>query len=158
MDAATIERWILSLGRPYDTLVAEGIIPNLPLQELYKGRDWLDIEPGDGLELSFWAETKRLEAVYITLLKTTPSTVPYQGELPKPFTPMMSQAEVRANFGEPMASKGPVKMPQPMGMTGGWDAYRLDPATHRNMKLVLQYTADLRVDTLVFTLIDKGHD
>ncbi|MDR9863568.1 MULTISPECIES: DUF6392 family protein [Pseudomonas] len=158
MDAATIERWILSLGRPYDAMVAEGVIPNMPLQQLYKGRDWLDIEPEDGLELSFWAETKRLEAVYITLLKTTPSTVPYQGELPKPFVPAMSQAQVRANFCEPMDSKGPIKMPQPMGMTGGWDAYRLDPASHPNIKVAFQYTASLMVDTLVFTLIDKGHD
>lgn len=158
MDAKTIEHWIKSLGRRYDVLVAEGVIPNQPLQELYPGRDLLDIIIAPGLSMSFWAETKRFETLFITLLKTTPSTTEYKGELPKPFAPVMSQSEVRANFGEPMASKGPVKMPQPMGMTGGWDAYWLDPVTHPNIKVVFQYTATLTVNTLVFSLIDKGHD
>lgn len=158
MDAKTIERWIKNLGQTYDTLVAKGVIPNQPLQELYPDRDLLDIIIAPGLSMSFWAETKRFETLFITLLKTTPSTAEYKGELPKPFAPVMSQSEVRANFGEPMVSKGPVKMPQPMGMTGGWDAYRLDPVTHPNTKVVFQYTATLAVNTLVFSLIDKGHD
>ncbi len=158
MDAKTIERWIKNLGGRYDVLVAEGVIPNQPLQELYPGRDLLDIIIAPGLSMSFWAQTKRFETLFITLLKTTPSTTEYKGELPKPFAPVMSRSEVRANFGEPMASKGPVKMPQPMGMTGGWDAYRLDPVTHPNVKVVFQYTATLTVNTLVFSLIAKAHD
>lgn len=157
MDAKTIERWISNLGRPYGTLVAEGVIPNLPLKELYKGRDWLDIEPEDGLELSFWAGTKCLETLYITLLKTTPSTVEYKGELPKPFAPVMAQSGVRATFGEPIESKGPMKLPN-IGMVGGFDAYTLDPATHPNMKVSFQYTITMQVKTLVFSLIDRDHD
>ncbi|MGX5221225.1 DUF6392 family protein [Pseudomonas segetis] len=158
MDAKTIEHWINSLGRSYDALVAEGVIPNQPLQELYPGRDLLDIIIAPGLSMSFWAETKCFETLFITLLKTTPSTVEYKGELPKPFVSTMTQSEVRTNFGEPMASKGPVKMPQPMGMTGGWDSYQLDPVTHPNTKVVFHYTAALSVSTLIFSLIDKGHD
>lgn len=158
MDAATIERWIKSLGRPYGALTADGVIPNQPLQELYEGRDRLHIEPEPGLSLSFWAETKRLETLFITLVKTTPSTLEYKGELPKPFISTMTQSGVRSNFGEPMESKGPVKMPQPMGMTGGWDAYQLDSVTHPNIKLVFKYTTTMQVKTLVFTLINKGHD
>ncbi|WP_417286428.1 DUF6392 family protein [Cobetia marina] len=157
MDAATIERWIKNLGRPYDVLIAEGVIPNMPLQELYKGRDWIDIEPADGLELSFRAETKRFERLFITLLKSTPSTVEFKGELPKPFTPAMSQAQVRANFGEPMESQGPTKLPLNT-VVGGFDAYLLDPATHPQTKVVFQYTAALMVDTMVFALNDTGHD
>ncbi|CAM2945591.1 hypothetical protein SAMN04490207_1942 [Pseudomonas gessardii] len=64
MDATTIALWIKSLGRPYESLVSEGIIPNMPLRELYKGRNWLDIEPEEGMELSFSAESKCLEALY----------------------------------------------------------------------------------------------
>jgi hypothetical protein len=108
--------------------------------------------------MSFWAETKRFETLFITLLKTTPSTAAYQGELPKPFSTVTRQSDVRVHFGEPMASKGPVKMPQPMGLTGGWDAYFLDPITHPNKKVVFQYTATGEVNTLVFSLINKGHD
>lgn len=157
MDAATITRWIKSLGRPYDALAAEGIIPNLPLQELYKGRDWLDIEPADGLELSFWAETKRLESIYITLIQTVDDQPVYQGELPQPFASEMDQASVRATFGPPRESKGPMKLPNLPPM-GGYDTYTLNAATHLNAQAMFQYTADMKVDTLIFTLVDTGHD
>lgn len=40
-----------------------------------------------------------------------------------------------------MSSQGPVKMPQPTGMIGGWDAYRLDRSIHPNGKVLFQYTA-----------------
>ena len=158
MDAEIIQRWIRNLGRTYDALVADGTIPNRPLTELYEGRDWLTLHVEDGIELSFWSETKRFETLYIGLLKSTPSTTVYGGELPKPFVPGMTRSSVYASFGEPMESKGPIKMPAPLGQTGGWDAYRLDPATQPNRKVVFQYTQSLTVKTLVFSLIDRGHD
>ncbi|WP_443190826.1 DUF6392 family protein [Pseudomonas indica] len=157
MDAATITRWIKNLGRPYDTLVTEGIIPNLPLQELYKGRDWLDIEPASGLELSFRAKTKHLETLFVILAKTVDGQSVYRGELPLPFALKMDQASVRATFGPPMESKGPIKLPLNT-KTGGWDAYRLDSAMHPNAKLIFKYAENMAVNTLVFTLIDTGHD
>lgn len=158
MDAMTIESWIKRLGQPYDVLVAEGNIPNQPLEELYPGRDWVDIEPAPGLELSFWAETRNLERVFITFLATMPGVTVYTGKVPKPYTSEMTQSDVRAIFGAPMEFKGPIKMPQPMGQTGGWESYHLDPATYPNVKVVFQYTAAMKVKTLVFSLIDKGHD
>lgn len=156
MDATTITRWINNLGRHYDALIAEGVIPNMPLQELYKGRDWIDIEPADGLELSFWAETKRYERLFITLTPTVEGTTAYKGELPKPFTALMTKAIVRNTFGEPMASQGLTKLPLNT-MAGGADTYKLNPATHPNMQVSFQYTPDLVVKVLVFSLIDKGH-
>jgi hypothetical protein len=45
-----------------------------------------------------------------------------------------------------------------MGQTGGWESYQLDPTSYPNVKAVFQYTAAMQVKTLVFTLIDKGHD
>jgi hypothetical protein len=158
MDAKTIEKWIKNLGRDYDSLVAEGVIPNHPLQELYPGRDLLDMIIAPGLSMSFWSQTKKFETLFITLLKTTPSTSAYSGELPKAFVPPMTRHDVLVYFGEPMTSKAPVMMPQPVGMTGGWDAYVLSPESHPNVKVVFQYTATLAVNTLVFSLIDKGHD
>ncbi|WP_294737284.1 DUF6392 family protein [uncultured Pseudomonas sp.] len=158
MDVVTIECWIKNLGRPFADLVCEGVVPGMPLQELYPGRDLLDVIIAPGLSMSFWAENKRFETLFITLLKTTPSTAAYQGELPKPFSTVTRQSDVRAHFGEPMASKGPIKMPRPMGLTGGWDAYLLNPITHPNKKVVFQYTAMGEVNTLVFSLINKGHD
>lgn len=158
MKAKNIEKWIENLGRGYDSLIAEGVIPNQPLHELYPGRDLLDMIIAPGLSMSFGSQTKKFETLFITLLKSTPSTTAYDGELPNPFASSMTQPEVRAYFGEPMASRAPVMMPQPMGMTGGWDAYKLSPESRPNIKVVFQYTATLTVNTLVFSLIDKGHD
>ncbi|ATN09898.1 DUF6392 family protein [Pseudomonas lactis] len=158
MSAQTINGWIRNLGKRYEDLITEGLIPNQPLQELYDGRDRLHLEPAWGLSLSFWAETKRLEALFITLIKSTPSTLEYKGELPKPLASTMTKSDIRSHFGVPVESGVPVKMPQPGGMTGGWDAYHLDPSTHPNTKLVCKYTSTFQVKALVFTLIDKNHD
>ncbi len=157
MDAATITHWVNSLGRSYDVLVAEKIIPNMPLQELYTGRDWLDIEPAGGLELSFLAKSRRLETVYITLIGTVEGQSVYRGELPKPLSLMMNQVGVRTNYGLPMESKEPTKLPMNRN-TGGWDAYKLDSSTHPNAKLIFKYAENKMVNTLVFTLIDTDHD
>lgn len=109
------------------------------------------------MELSFWAETKCLETIHIVLLKTMEGMTEYKGELPRPFAPVMVQSGVRATFGEPIESKGPTKLPLNT-MIGGWDAYRLDPATHPNIKVIFTYAETMQVKTLTFTLIDKGHD
>lgn len=157
MNAATIEGWIKNLGRSYDSLVTEKVAPNMPLQELYKGRDWLDIEPADGLELSFKAKTKRLETIHVVLMSTMEGVTEYKGELPKPFVLAMNQSEVRANFGVPMESKGPTKLPMNTSI-GGWDAYQLDKNTHPNAKVIFTYADTMQVKTISFTLIDKGED
>jgi len=87
-------------------------------------------------------------------MKTTPSTQVYAGELPAPFSARMTQGTVRADFGRPTASKGPIKMPAPLGETGGWDAFRLDERTNKNARVTMQYTKDLIVDALTFSVDD----
>lgn len=156
MDARTIEQWIKNLGRPYDALVIENIIPDMPLQELYRGRDWLDIEPADGLELSFQAATMLLETLYITLVPAVPGQKVFGGELPAPFKAAMSRAEVRADFGQPLASKGPATLPLNR-KTGGWDAYQLEPSVYPDTQVIIKYAQDTAVNTLVFTLMSAGH-
>lgn len=158
MDATTIEGYIKALGKTYESLLSQGFFPSAKPWKIFDDDDQFSLTIENGLSLTFHENTRKLESIFITLIKTTPSTAEYKGHLPKPFVSKMNQAEVHASFGEPMASKGQVKMPQPMGMTGGWDAYRLDPATYPNTKVVFQYTAALVVNTLVFSLIEKGHD
>lgn len=157
MNAETIDGLVKNLGKTYDALIIDGLIPNQPLQALYNGRDRLHMELVPGVSLSFWAETRQFEALFITLTKSTPSTVEYRGELPKPFSSGMTQSDIRSEFGEPMQTSGPIKMPQPLGMTGGWDAYLLEPSRYSNTKLIFKYGPTLRVKTLLFTLIDTGH-
>lgn len=154
MSISKIEIWINSLGRSYEDLLAQEIIPDQPLLELFSGIDRLYLEVETGISLSFWAETERFEELYITLKKTTPSTVEYKGELPKPYSLEMSQSSVHAIFGEPYKSQAPIKMPQPMGQAGGWESYRLDSVMFPGIEVVFQYTAEMQVDTLVFALVD----
>ncbi|WP_338919018.1 DUF6392 family protein [Pseudomonas silesiensis] len=158
MDAGKVVELIEAVGHSYESLLASGKIPSHSLDELYPGCDRLDLEVENGIELTFWAETKVLESFFITLMKTMPSTVKYEGELPRPYTSAMNQSDVHRIFGDPMESRGPIKMPEPMGQTGGWESYPLDPTIHPGKKVVFQYTAAMEVKTLVFTLIDKGHD
>ena len=157
MDTTTIEGYIKALGKTYESLISQGFFPSAKPWKIFDDDDQFSLNIENGLSLTFHEDTRKLESVFITLIKTTPSTAEYKGHLPRPFVSKMNQSEVHANFGEPMASKGQVKMPQPMGMTGGWDAYRLDPATHPNTKLIFTYAETMQVKTLTFTLIDKGH-
>ncbi|MCY1185089.1 hypothetical protein D9M73_258400 [compost metagenome] len=116
------------------------------------------MELEEGLTLGFWAETEKFEALYITLKKTTPSTAEFKGVLPKPYSFEMTQSSVRALFGEPYEFRGPIKMPQPLGQTGGWDSYKFTYFKQDNVEVVFKYTAAMEVSCLVFALIDKGHD
>lgn len=156
MDVRTIENWVKSFGRRYDALVAEGVVPNQPLSELYQGRDSLVLKPGAGLELSFSAQTKNLEALHVILLATMKGMTSYTGELPRPFSRVMNQSSVRATFGAPLASRGVTRLPLNT-VIGGWDSYRLDPQRHPNTKLIFTYSENLQVKTLTFTWIDPGH-
>ncbi|MHC8286103.1 DUF6392 family protein [Pseudomonas sp. XS1P51] len=111
MDAITIGRWIKGLGQSYRALVESSVIPNMPLQELYSGRDWLDISPVPGVEFSFWAETSRLEKVFVTCMETMPGITIYEGGMPEPYEKLITQSDVHALFGEPMESEAPSKCP-----------------------------------------------
>lgn len=159
MDAITINRLVRGLGRTYEELRDQGVIPNLPMKPSFDGEDNEDLilAPEPGVELWFWAATRRLERVLFTLTKVVEGELVYSGELPTPFTRAMNQASVRAMLGEPDESKGPVKIPLPGGV-GGWDAYYLGNATHPNAKVVAQYSGDLSVNALAFNLRDSGHD
>jgi hypothetical protein len=157
MRVAELEVLIERMGCQHEILVSEGILPDQSLTEMFEGDDRLGLETEPGIEMEFWRETRRLETLFVTLIRTTPSTKEYKGELPALYMAQMTQSDVHAIFGKPMASRGPTKMPVPIGMTGGWDSYPLDPERYPGKKVIFQYTQDMRVKTLVFTLIDKGH-
>ncbi|MGF6090828.1 DUF6392 family protein [Pseudomonas sp. 18173] len=158
MNAEKIESWILNLGLSSDELIARGVVFNEEPQALYPEADLLDLDLEVGVSLSFWAESNRLETLFITLKKTMPGILEYKGDLPLPYTLDMTQADVQAIFGNPMDSRGPIKMPHPMGQTGGWESYLLDQNIYPGKKVVFQYTAEMKVKTLVFTLVDKGRE
>lgn len=158
MSQTIVETYIKALGKRYESLLAEGFFPSADPWKIFDDDDQFSLSIEDGLSLTFNESTRFLESIFVTLIKTTPSTSVYTGVLPDAFAPRMSRSGVQKNFGDPAASKGPVKMPQPMGMTGGWDSYMLDRATYPKAKIVFHYTADLFVSTLVFARTDEDRN
>ncbi|WP_324729590.1 DUF6392 family protein [Pseudomonas chlororaphis] len=156
MDSATLERWISNLGKSHDAMVAQGVISNQPLQDLYDSGDSLEIEPEPGIELSFWAETKRFEAIQITLRADPESGMAiYAGTLPAPYSAAVTQLEVRNAFGTPVRTVGPIAPPG-MKKIGGWDSFQLPSSLHPEALVDFQYSEDLQVDRVVFALIDRS--
>ncbi|MDU9390193.1 DUF6392 family protein [Pseudomonas sp. zfem002] len=160
MSANLITRWTLSLGRTFQGLVREGLLVDGPLfpSSAEGVNEEMICEPVAGVEFWFWQETMRLDRIVITLTARISGISVYKGELPEPFAHGMNQAEVREKLGQPYRSMGEVKLPLPIGLTGGWDAYRLASSTHPNAEVVIQYLSDKSVCGLAFRLIDKGHD
>lgn len=160
MNANKLINLVKSLGRTYRELVQEGLVRDEALRPLFKEGENEDLiqtaEPG--IELWFWAHTERLERITITLTAQFEGEHVYKGELPLPFTHKMDQPGIHAKLGTPDDSKGPVKLPLPIGMTGGWDAYRLDRSLHHNAEVAIQFLADKSVAGMAFRLIDLGHD
>lgn len=160
MSAVDIGRLVRSLGRTYSELTGDGVIEEQALTPFLKNNENEDLvhKPLPGMELWFWAGTMKLERIVITLIPRTADAPAYKGELPMPFVHQMTQLSIRAILGEPHKSKGPAKLPPPIGVTGGWDAYRLDGSIHPNAEVAIQFLADKSACGLAFRLIDKGHD
>lgn len=150
-----MERLIKNLGCTFDALIANKVIDNLPLQDLYEDGESLEIEPAPGIELIFWPETQRFEVIYITLKDDQNSNLPvYLGELPAPFNSVRDKKDVHKAFGEPMFSKGAMEL---LG-TGlsGWDTYQLNPSWHPAALVEFQYVKNMQISRLLFSLIDKN--
>ncbi|MEE1922217.1 DUF6392 family protein [Pseudomonas sp. 148P] len=152
MRASELEKILEYLGRSHADLVANHVIPDLELQEIYPGSERRHITLEQGLELDFLPDDKVFTALFITLRTTTPSTTKYLGELPEEFFSEMDQEMVIDLFGDPVASRGPVRMPEPIGQTGGWASYIYDEEMFPGVELQFQYTADMQVKTIVFAL------
>jgi hypothetical protein len=155
MNPENMERLIKNLGSSYDALIANKIIDDLPLEDLYEDGETLEVEPAQGIELVFWPETLRFEVIYITLRDGDDSSnLVYLGELPAPFNQINDQRQVRNIFGKPIFSKGAMQL-HGTGLSG-WDTYQLEPNWHPAAFVEFQYKHNMQVCKLIFSLIDKN--
>jgi hypothetical protein len=156
-NAQAIERWIRNLGKSHSSLVNSGVIPAVPLTRLYEDSHSLEIIPCDGIELSFWFETQRFEAIYIRRIAQDPIKAPaYSGPLPEPFEVLRTQEDVRAKFGTPYRFNGPMSWDEPGDFRiGGWDFYELDEHIVPNCQFEFQYSERLEISLLSFSVMDK---
>ncbi|WP_095102014.1 DUF6392 family protein [Pseudomonas sp. Irchel 3A5] len=155
MSASKIKSWINSLGQTHEYLMSESLVSDDEFLELFPGDDELYLEPQVGISMSFRAG---FQGLCITLRKSTPSTVEYTGELPRPYSLRMNQSDVHALLGKPMDSSGPVRMPQPMGQTGGWESYQSHSEINPNIRICFEYLESMEVSAIVFIPMNKDHD
>lgn len=155
MNSVNMERLIKNLGCSYDALIANKVIDNLPLQDLYEDGESLEIEPVPGIELIFWPETLRFEVIHVTLKDDQNPKLPlFTGELPEPFREIKEQKQVHSIFGVPVFSKTAMEL---LG-TGlsGWDTYQLDQNWHPATLVEFQYVKNMQLSRLLFSLIDRN--
>lgn len=156
MNITQVQGLLSSLGKPSDAIHVEGVPTQGPFLEMFEGDDVLFITPAPGVAMSFRAEGKVFDTLMFRLLKTYPEQGVYTEALPQPFKLVMSSAEMHELLGQPLESTGPIKMPEPLGQTGGWEAFGLDQEKYPGLKVVAQYTASLDVFGLVFKLMNEG--
>lgn len=156
-NAQAIELWIKKLGKSYSNLVNSNLVPAQPLARLYEDSQSLEVEPCQGIELSFWFETQRFEAIYITLISQVPDQEQaYSGTLPPPFDLLKTQVDVRATLGAPYKSKGAESwIGPPAFKMGGWDFYELDSSLNPNCQVEFQYDQKMNIYLLSFSVFDK---
>lgn len=154
MDSAKLERLINNLGSSHENLVAGGVLSNEPLEDLYGSDSTLEVDLEPGVELSFWADTKRLEAMQITL-KDDDGLPVYKGSLPPPYAGATTKFNVRSIFGNPLRSVGPEDLPESIAIKG-WDSFQLPSSLHPAALVDFQYNADQQVAQIVFALIDRN--
>lgn len=149
-----MERLIKNLGCSYDALVANKLLADAPLQDLYEDGDTLEVLPTPGVELVFWPDTLRFEAIYVTICDSADAEQVYKGQLPAPFNSMKTKQNVHDTLGNPIYSK---TLRELLG-TGlsGWDTYQLSPNLHPAALADVQYKSDALISTIIFSVIDKN--
>ncbi|OLF53837.1 pyocin immunity protein [Pseudomonas chlororaphis] len=156
MNAAMIDDLVKCLGRSYSEMIATGMyLPGEPPKGMFEDVDTMAMWPMAGIELEFWASTQRFEALYISLQKSFPEESIYKGNLPYQLIPRMNQDWVRSRFGPPLESGAPYRIPV-LGMTGGWDIYRI-PGIPKSTQIVFKYNIEMNVEMVVFELNEKSH-
>lgn len=153
-----LDELIKSLGKNYETLQAEGLANEEEPEGMFVDDDELYLELEAGLTMTFFAETGAFEHLHIARIKTSSLPHTYNGQLPAPYDRAINQSAVHELLGEPLYYSGPVKLPKPVGQTGGYEYYALDPEIYPNTRVQFQYLESMDVKTVVFSLIDTGHD
>lgn len=154
MNLKNIEKLIRNLGYPYEALVSNEIIENLPLVQAYEDDETLELTLLPGLELIFWADTEVLEMIYINLDKMNNGQRAYQGALPAHLEDLVTCEDVHTALGKPMFSKSLIEL-QGTGYEG-WDTYQLDNKMHPAALLEFQYIEGMAVSKIVISLMDKN--
>jgi hypothetical protein len=143
-----VNQWLIKLRKNYSELVEDGLDPELRRLRLFSGDDEFYLEPSTGVTYVFDAKGKVLKAVQVCMIKRVEEQPEFDGFLSMPYG-CLTQEVVRENWNNPVRSSGPVRLPSPIGQTGGWEIYSLASVGHENTEVIYQYTSDFKVSGVV---------
>lgn len=143
-DIIDVNQCLALLNKTYAELVENGLNPKLRFWKLFPGDDDFYLEPLPGVIYKFEAKSKVLQSINVCMIKRVEEQPEFKGSLTSPYG-CLTQEMVRENWGDPVRSRGPFRLPSPVGQTGGWDMYSLASQGYEDFDLVYQYVADLRV-------------
>ncbi|AKH65444.1 MULTISPECIES: DUF6392 family protein [Photorhabdus] len=103
-----VEALINNLGKTYQEIFDEGLIPYKTKPKGYLGSDHISLDMiKEGVYLAFRRDNKALFVVTIILLDSDKLSYQFRNELPPPLVPMMSRQWIHEHFGEPERSHPP---------------------------------------------------
>ncbi|WP_404938032.1 DUF6392 family protein [Pseudomonas sp. JDS08PS003] len=158
MDAATIGRWVNSLGLSHAELVARGERIKPPTDKIYDEFEWLTVIVEPGLMLDFWEDSLALEKVLIELMPLEEGRSFYSGELPAPFSRSMTRADIRELLGTPLRSGERRPSADGQRTLNAWESYRLPEPLHPSARVGFVYSADMQIKVLSFDLLEPHRD
>ncbi|TDB62680.1 DUF6392 family protein [Photorhabdus khanii] len=147
-----ITKLVQYLGETAEALVGNGEIPKGIFKFHFEGDESFNCELEKGITLVFDSESRRLNSIQLILIDIHGDYDEYNGDLPPPFLPSMDKATVRAEYGEPTATKDMIKAPV-IGVIGGYDSYINRIKFYPNVEVIFIYDAYYRVRALTFNSI-----
>ncbi|WP_251978581.1 DUF6392 family protein [Salinicola avicenniae] len=145
---ANLDELAQRLGNTFDELVRQDLLPETPRPAPdYDGADRLFLEPETGLVLQFNLDDV-LQRIEITLRDEDPEET-YQGQLFPSMQGEITRQAVRQQYGEPLETSPPVKLPI-IGMTGGSDLFQADRRVYGDALMRVAYDKEGIADGVMF--------
>ncbi|AWK43742.1 pyocin immunity protein [Photorhabdus laumondii subsp. laumondii] len=108
--AINIEALINSLGKTYQEIFDEGLIPYKTKPSGYPGDSDISLDMAkEGIFLSFLRENKVLTEITLTFINHKRPNFIFPNKLPSPLIPLMSRKLIHQHFGKPEKSLPPRK-------------------------------------------------
>lgn len=146
---------ISNMGSFHSALIDKGLIPDTELVHLYEDEDTLELEIAPGVELVFYAETKRFEMMTLSFKRAFNNVeISFKEILPKPLDRVENQTDVYKELGTPMFTKSELEL-FPTELYG-WDVYQLDSSLHPEAILDIQYNKEMEISNIQISLMDKS--
>ncbi|WP_391529016.1 DUF6392 family protein [Photorhabdus akhurstii] len=151
--AINIEVLINSLGKTYQEIYNEGLIPYKTKPKGDLGCDYISLNMiKEGVYLAFKRDNKELLDVTVTLINRDKPSYQFPNELPSPLVPKMSRKWIHEHFGTPEKSHPPkMIMRHQFGWTELYTLFNFRIPT----SMQISYDLTEQVESLTFLLTSE---